>query len=69
MSKEITELAAATAADRLVLAEVHRRLDWIDTGTGPCVLQLQEMAREKLIEEFRFSGLTVKVNGKWFNRP
>lgn len=61
--------AKESAADRLVLAAVHQRLDWIDTTSETCVAEVLRMKEEGLIEGFAFSKLKVKVNGKWFDRP
>jgi hypothetical protein len=56
-------------ADSIILAEVHKNLDWIDTTSEVCVHNVQNMQKEGLIEQFRFYDLEIKVNGSWYKRP
>lgn len=65
----LTYAQAKNAADRLILAEIHQRLDWIDTGSSACISQVMDMENKGLIEQYRFSNLEIKVNGTWYKRP
>lgn len=66
---EVVQTIAKNAADRLILADVHRRLDWIDTTSPATVTQILDMEKIGLIEGFRFRGLEIKVNGTWYKSP
>lgn len=54
---------AKNGADRLVLAEVHQRLDWVGVGSV-IASKMQDLEKEGFIQDWRFSNL--KVNGTWY---
>lgn len=56
-------------ATRLILVEVYRRLDRLDTSSEACAAQVMKMTECGLIEDFRFKELEIKINGKWYPRP
>ncbi len=68
MSEDTALATAKNGADRLVLAEVHSRLDWVSV---PSVLigYMQGFIKDGIIQDYRFTNLEIKVNGTWYKRP
>lgn len=70
-AKAIPQSGAKTGADRLVLDEIRRRLDWVGAdrvilGHKDALKHMDVLEKEGFIQDFRFSNLEVKVNGTWY---
>lgn len=61
--------APRNEADALILAEIQRRLDWLNTSSEACASQVLDMMAKGLIQGFRFQTLELKINGAWYKRP